>query len=204
MSWLTPWPDLLTNRVIAGQRTHPILFREDMATALNSDTPVKTSHYSPMLHNAILSIGLCYCDEPQLRTPAFRKVFVTEAKKHVEIEGKNPTVATVQALAHLASGHSVDAEHNLGWLYIGMALRCALARKSAKSSVISGFGSGGVGSDYFLSCRTLLVGLNMDNTAMLKSGKISETQAREVSLCAALPMVTTSSLTARHDLYSAM
>jgi hypothetical protein len=100
-----------------------------MATALNSDTPVKTSHYSPMLHNAILSIGLCYCDEPHLRTPAFRKVFVTEAKKHVEIEGKNPTVATVQALAHLASGHSVDAEHNLGWLYIGMALRCALARK---------------------------------------------------------------------------
>jgi hypothetical protein len=107
-----------------------------MATALNSDTPVKTSHYSPMLHNAILSIGLCYCDEPQLRTPAFRKVFVTEAKKHVEVEGKNPTVATVQALAHLASGHSVDAEHNLGWLYIGMALRCALARESTKESAV--------------------------------------------------------------------
>ena len=112
-----------------GQRTHPILFREDMALALSSETPIKTPHYSPMLHNAILAIGLCYCDEPHLRTPALRKVFVTEAKKHLETEGMNPSVATVQALAHLASGHSVDAEHNLGWLYIGMALRCALARE---------------------------------------------------------------------------
>lgn len=101
-----------------------------MALALSSETPIKTPHYSPMLHNAILAIGLCYCDEPHLRTPALRKVFVTEAKKHLETEGMNPSVATVQALAHLASGHSVDAEHNLGWLYIGMALRCALARES--------------------------------------------------------------------------
>jgi len=100
-----------------------------MALALSSETPIKTPHYSPMLHNAILAIGLCYCDEPHLRTPALRKVFVTEAKKHLETEGMNPSVATVQALAHLASGHSVDAEHNLGWLYIGMALRCALARE---------------------------------------------------------------------------
>jgi hypothetical protein len=100
-----------------------------MALALSSETPIKTPHYSPMLHNAILAIGLCYCDESHLRTPALRKVFVTEAKKHLETEGMNPSVATVQALAHLASGHSVDAEHNLGWLYIGMALRCALARE---------------------------------------------------------------------------
>lgn len=80
-----------------------------------------------MLHNAILSIALCFVDEPPLRTPAVRKLFVAEAKKYIDSEAMNPTVATVQALAHLASYCSLAAEHNLGWLYIGMALRCAMA-----------------------------------------------------------------------------
>lgn len=134
-----------------------------------------------MLHNAILAIGLCYCDEPHLRTPALRKVFVTEAKKYLETEGMNPSVATVQALAHLASGHSVDAEHNLGWLYIGMALRCALARKSP--SQILRYRSTGRADGVLCA-----VGLNMDNTPMLKNGKLTEVQAREVGLpCIVFP-----------------
>jgi hypothetical protein len=102
-----------------------------METALSGDPRVKTKtpHYSPMLHNAILSIALCYADEPHLQTSAVRTIFVKEAKTHLEHEGMNPTVATVQGLAHIASYHSLAAEHNLGWLYIGMALRCAMARE---------------------------------------------------------------------------
>ncbi len=100
-----------------------------MEAALSGGGSVKTSHFSPMLHNAILAIGLCFCEEPYLRTPAIRRTFAQEAKTHLEREGMNPTVATVQALAHLASYHSLAAEHNLGWLYIGMALRCAMARE---------------------------------------------------------------------------
>ena len=98
-----------------------------MYLALSSPGPIKTAHYSPMLHNAILSIALCFVDDPDLRQPATRKLFIVEAKKYIDSEAMNPTVATVQALAHLASYYSLAAEHNLGWLYIGMALRCAMA-----------------------------------------------------------------------------
>jgi hypothetical protein len=154
-----------------------------MQTSLNSETPVKTPHYSPMLHNAILAIGLCFSDEPYLRQPAVRKIFAREATTHLESEGMNPTVATVQALAHLASYYSLAAEHNLGWLYIGMALRCAMARE---------FGHGRSqiskrASDSSLESRWITVGLNMDTTKMLRNGNITAEQAREVI---PLPFVT--------------
>lgn len=80
-----------------------------------------------MLHNAILAIALGFSDEPYLRETSVRKIFAKRAKCFHDSEGMNPTVATVQALAHLASYHSVVAEHNLGWLYIGTALRCVVA-----------------------------------------------------------------------------
>ena len=151
-----------------GQRTHPVLFREDMHVALYSLPPVpKTPHYSPMLHNAILAIALCFSDNPYLRLGETRNRFAVEAKNCVEQEGTSPTVATVQALLHLASYHSTAAEHNIGWLYMGMALRCALAREFP-----------GV-SERFLAERCS-VGLNIDNSPMVKSEKLTEVQAREV------------------------
>ncbi|ORY32910.1 fungal-specific transcription factor domain-domain-containing protein [Naematelia encephala] len=133
-----------------GQRTNPILFRQDMKIALYTDVHAKTSHYSPMLHNAILAIALGFCDEPYLRSQATRKIFAKHAKSFLDHEGGKPSVATVQALAHLASYHSLAAEHNLGWLYIGMALRCGVA-----------------------------LGLNMDDSRMLKRGNVTAVQARE-------------------------
>ena len=117
---------------MAGLRTNPILFRQDMTASTQPPFP-RTSHYSPMLHNAVLSIALGYSDDDRLRDRATRKVFAAEAKSYIDEEGMNPTVATVQALAHLAAYHSLGAEHNLGWLYIGMALRCAMACESHQS-----------------------------------------------------------------------
>ncbi|WWC95840.1 hypothetical protein V866_002707 [Kwoniella sp. B9012] len=136
-----------------GQRTNPILFRQDLHTALYTDNhhqQFKTPHYSPMLHNAILAIALGICDEPYLRASETRRVFAKKAKDLIDDEGMNPTVATVQAFAHLASYHSLEAEHNLGWLYIGQALRTSLA-----------------------------LGLNMDDTRLLKKGNVTSIQARE-------------------------
>jgi hypothetical protein len=100
-----------------------------MTASVNPPFP-RTSHYSPLLHNAMLSIGLGFSDDPNLRHPLTRKKFADQAKSFIDEEGMNPSVATVQALAHLAAYHSLGAEHNLGWLYIGMSLRCAMARES--------------------------------------------------------------------------
>jgi hypothetical protein len=99
-----------------------------MALALAYPYP-RTPHYSPMLHNAILAIALGLSDDPYLRLPSTRAIFSTQAKSFIEEEGMTPSVATVQAFAHIASYHSLGAEHNLGWLYIGMALRCGIARE---------------------------------------------------------------------------
>jgi hypothetical protein len=127
----------------AGQQTHPVHFRTDMQLALSpastsyssSSTRARTAHYSPMLHNAILSIGLRFLSHSSshfnhdLSSLDTLRKFSDEAKKHMRTEGMNPSVATVQALAHLASHHNLMAEHNLGWLQIGMAVRCGLTRE---------------------------------------------------------------------------
>lgn len=121
-----------TANLSSGERTHPVLFRQDMHLALYTSPPSKTPHYSPMLHNAILAIALAFSDNPVLRRTETRSRFAHEAKQCVEQEGTSPTVATVQALLHIASYHSTAAEHNLGWAFGGMALRCALACKSCE------------------------------------------------------------------------
>lgn len=82
----------------------------------------------------MLAISLGFSNEPRLRRPDTRKIFADRAKSFIDDEGMTPSVATVQALAHLASYHSLAAEHNLGWLYIGMALRCAVARESFRQA----------------------------------------------------------------------
>ena len=109
-----------------GLRSNVLLFRHDMMVALKHPFP-RTPHYSPLLHNAILAIALGFSDDPDLRHPSTRAIFSRRAKSFIDEEGMSPTVATVQALAHIASYHSLGAEHNVGWLYIGMAFRCAVA-----------------------------------------------------------------------------
>lgn len=111
-----------------GMRSNVVLFQKDMVLALSYPFP-RTPHYSPMLHNAILAIALGFSEDAYLRRSSTRTIFAAQAKSFIDEEGMTPSVATVQAFAHIASYHSLGAEHNLGWLYIGMALRCAIARK---------------------------------------------------------------------------
>lgn len=87
-------------------------------------------HYSPFLHNAILAIALGFSDDPYLCDLSVRRLYSEQAKKFIDEEGLRPSIATVQAFAHVASYHSLAAEHNLGWLYMGMGIRCAVARES--------------------------------------------------------------------------
>ncbi|KAH8085657.1 fungal-specific transcription factor domain-containing protein, partial [Filobasidium floriforme] len=124
-------------------------FERDMRQAMMTGS-APTPHYSPLLHNAILSIALCYADEDHLRFPGTRKVFAQQAKTYIDQESSNPTLATVQGLASLSSYHSLEGEHNLGWTYMGQASRLSQA-----------------------------LGLHLDPSALVESGKLSATEAKE-------------------------
>ena len=100
-----------------------------MHEAMNNPT-AQTPHYSPLLHNAILSVALCYADEEHLRFPGTRKIFAQQAKRFIDNDCANPTVATVQGLVTLSSYHSLEGEYNLGWIYVGQGSRVAQACKS--------------------------------------------------------------------------
>lgn len=114
-----------------GLRSNVLYFKQHLDFAVNAPF-FRMPHYSPLLHNAILAIALGFSDEPYLRNPALRLKFAEQAKTFIDEEGMRPSIATVQAFAHLASYHSLAAEHNLGWLYMGMGVRCAVAREHHK------------------------------------------------------------------------
>lgn len=56
-----------------------------------------TTHYSPMLHNAILSVFAVFSDNPYLRDPKTRLHFVQVAKACSEVQ--EPDLNMVHALA---------------------------------------------------------------------------------------------------------
>jgi hypothetical protein len=130
-------------------RTVPDLFLRDMRRYLegtetrlpenpqspSDEKPVitgpKTVHYTPMLHNAILSIALAYSDDPMLSRRSTRAKFVEKAKSTLEMECSRPSLACVQALAYIASFYSGEGEQTLGFLFFGMSIRMSQARKSS-------------------------------------------------------------------------
>nr|XP_019046774.1 hypothetical protein I302_03377 [Kwoniella bestiolae CBS 10118]OCF25704.1 hypothetical protein I302_03377 [Kwoniella bestiolae CBS 10118] len=97
------------------------------AIRLSVGTPVKLSsaapNYSPMLHNAILSLALAYSDEPHLRAVPTRRVYFQEAMRLQDDECVAPNIATIQALALLSSYQSTLGQFDLGWMYFGRAIR---------------------------------------------------------------------------------
>lgn len=126
-------------------RTIPDLFLRDMrrylentrvvkvesAQSLPEQKPIaagpKAVHYTPMLHNAILSLALAYSDEPRLSSRATRARFVEQAKSTLETECSRPSLACVHALAYIASFYSGEGEQTLGFLYFGMSIRMSQA-----------------------------------------------------------------------------
>ncbi|RXW20856.1 hypothetical protein EST38_g4998 [Candolleomyces aberdarensis] len=111
-------------------RVVPPLFLRDMVRALSvpkGQTPPKTTHYSPMLHNALLALGLSFLDDPAVRDYKARQYFAEEAKKHIEAECSKPNLCSANALAIIATFHSSQGDQTLGFMYFGMAARMSQA-----------------------------------------------------------------------------
>ncbi|KAG6861013.1 hypothetical protein C0995_004866 [Termitomyces sp. Mi166 len=129
-------------------RIVPDLFLRDMYQTLStprSQTPPKTVHYSPMLHNALLAVATAFSDDPRIRDLKARQAFATLAKSYVEAECQQPNISVAHALSSLGSYHSGLGEQTLGYLYFGMSARMSQA-----------------------------LGLSIDCSAWVKSGLITE------------------------------
>ncbi|KAF7360522.1 Zn(2)-C6 fungal-type domain-containing protein [Mycena venus] len=111
-------------------RVVPSLFLRDMYRALSiphSEVPPRTPHYSPMLHNAILSVSLAFSDEPYLRDPKTRLCFATAAKSLHELHAYTKAdLSTVQAMGFLSSFYSDFGERIPAELYVGMSSRLGM------------------------------------------------------------------------------
>lgn len=116
-----------------GMRATPDLFHQDMirTVMLPPNTPLaRFTHYSPFLHNILLSIALMWSDDERLRQTSTRAIFAQKAELYLSVEIARPTLATVQGLALKSSYHSTLGDHTGGWAYFGMADRASLSRGS--------------------------------------------------------------------------
>ena len=101
------------------------------ALVLPPSAPVpRLSHYTPMLHNALLALATAYSDDPMLKSARCRNLFAERAKGYIESECQKPTIALVTALGTLAAFHSVCGDQSLAYLYFGMAGRMSQSRMS--------------------------------------------------------------------------
>ncbi|KAJ7583168.1 hypothetical protein C8J56DRAFT_790809 [Mycena floridula] len=112
-------------------RIVPALFLRDMYRALSvprSQTPPRTSHYSPMLHNSLLAVATAFSDDPRVRDMRARVYFVAKAKHLMEEDSaKSPNIAFVHALSMLASFYSSSGDEMLGYLTFGTSVRVSQA-----------------------------------------------------------------------------
>jgi hypothetical protein len=103
-------------------RIVPDLFLRDMYRAISvprSQSPPKTTHYSPMLHNALIAVATAFSDDPRIRDHKSRQYFASTAKSFIEAECQEPNISVVHALSFLGSYHSSLGEQTLGYLYFG-------------------------------------------------------------------------------------
>ncbi|KAI0337043.1 hypothetical protein BDW22DRAFT_1433627 [Trametopsis cervina] len=129
-------------------RVIPKLFFRDMRRALTrppSAPSLRLSHYSPMLHNALLALATAFSDDPAVLNIEFRRHFARKAKSYIDTDVLQPNVCLVSALGLMATFHSSRGEQSLGYLYAGMSGR-----------------------------MTQALGLQIDCSAVVKSGRIQE------------------------------
>jgi hypothetical protein len=91
----------------------PELFLRDMYKYISAwPTPPMTTHYSPMLHNALLALGSPFSDNSGLRDTSSKQAFVNKAKSHFETERKTPGVSLLKALSILGIYHWSQGEYD--------------------------------------------------------------------------------------------
>ncbi|KAI5479510.1 hypothetical protein MNV49_003452 [Pseudohyphozyma bogoriensis] len=102
----------------------PKLFKRDMQICLApNSTTIRTSFYSPLLHNTILSLGLNYSDDPRVRKFDAASRLTAVARDFVDDELERPRLSTISGLMNLGSCYSTIGYHGRGWAYAGMAMR---------------------------------------------------------------------------------
>jgi hypothetical protein len=90
---------------------------------------LRSDHYSPFLHLAILAVAHDQDADGSLSPASLGDtgaLFAREAKKYMEIEYGEPFLSSVRGFALLALHHSVRCQESLGFLYFGMATRMAI------------------------------------------------------------------------------
>ncbi|KAA1477277.1 hypothetical protein DENSPDRAFT_808440 [Dentipellis sp. KUC8613] len=111
-------------------RVVPELFLHDMCRSLSTprnQTPPKTAHYSPMLHNALLSVATAFSDVPEVKNTEARRKFAIKAKDRLEEECERPNLSVILALSILSNFHSSQGEQTLGYMYFGISARMSQA-----------------------------------------------------------------------------
>ncbi|KAJ7764606.1 fungal-specific transcription factor domain-containing protein [Mycena maculata] len=111
-------------------RLVPALFLKDMHRALSvprSQPPLRTQHYSPMLHNAVLSVSALFSDDPHIQDVKTRGYFTDAAKRYLEAECQKPSITLVQALAFIGTYYGNTGDRIQGDLYTGMASRLGIS-----------------------------------------------------------------------------
>lgn len=112
-------------------RIIPALFLRDMCVALSvpsSQERPKTSHYSPMLHNALLSLALSFLDDPELSDPKTRQCYFDKAKSFMDAECQHPNMSVIRALSFLGSFYGAQGKQELGFMYFGENIQTLLKR----------------------------------------------------------------------------
>lgn len=103
----------------------PHLFLRDMAACLDPSASgsARTAAYSPLLHNAVLSVGCFLSGDERLQDGADGKALAARAKALLEDEGERPMLSAMQGLLLLGSYHSGAGLQTLGFLWSGLAFR---------------------------------------------------------------------------------
>jgi Fungal specific transcription factor domain len=114
-------------------RVVPQLFLRDMHSSLSSPHNVKTEYYSPMLHNALITLGCCFSDDLFLHDSHWENIFLMKAKSFMDAECKKPRISTIQALGIIATYYANHGQETLGYMYSGMAGCLCQACKSSSS-----------------------------------------------------------------------
>jgi len=68
-------------------RVVPTLLLRDMGRALSlppTAPALRTTHYSPMLHNALLALAAAFSDDPTIKNFEIRDLFARQAKVFLE------------------------------------------------------------------------------------------------------------------------
>ncbi|KAJ7052776.1 hypothetical protein C8F01DRAFT_997753 [Mycena amicta] len=143
-----------------GLRAAPSLLLTDMYRALSSppsDSPPKTPSYSPMYHNAMLSVCAVFSTNPHIRDQQTRLRFADQAKQYLEDECKSPQISLIHALSFLGTFYADLGQRIVADLYVGMSSRVSMT-----------------------------LGLEVDSTPWMESGLITreEMLARHWTHCA--------------------